>query len=63
MHMAPIDRAELVELLLASFEREDRQELDAKWGEEAQSRLEAYTQGELSARSSQDVFKDINKLQ
>ena len=61
MHMAPIDRAELIELLLTSFERSDRSELDLAWGKEAQSRLEAYKNGEISAQSSDTVFDEINK--
>lgn len=61
MHMTPIDRAELIELLLASFERSDHQELNLAWGKEAKSRLEAYTKGELPAQDSQAVFDEINK--
>ncbi len=41
LDLPPMDRAELVEQILASFEFPARTDIDAAWGQEAEDRLDA----------------------
>ena len=59
--LPPIDRAELVEQILASFEFPARQDIDAAWAQEAEDRIDAYEQGEISSSPANKVFKDIDQ--
>jgi putative addiction module component (TIGR02574 family) len=59
--LAPGERAELVEQLLASFEVSDRERIDALWAEEAEDRIDAYERGELGARPASEVFRRIER--
>ncbi len=61
LDLPPIDRAELVEQILASFEFPARQDLDAAWGREAEDRLEAYDRGEIPSLPASEVFKEIDQ--
>lgn len=59
MELSSIDRAELVEQLLTSFEFSDRKRLDDLWSAEVESRIEGYNNGDIQSVS----FKDIqNKV-
>jgi putative addiction module component (TIGR02574 family) len=42
LDLPPVDRAELVEQILASFEFPARQEIDAAWAKEAEDRIDAF---------------------
>ena len=57
--LSPIERAELIENLLSSFNFPDREEIDRLWAEEAERRLEAYEKGETEAIPIEEVFKEI----
>jgi len=59
--LPPIDRAELVEQILASFEFPARQDVDAAWAQEAEERIEAYERGEIGSSPANEVFKDVNQ--
>lgn len=59
--LSPIDRAELVEGILASFDFPNRAEIDAAWGREAEDRIEAYERGEISAIPATRVFEKIER--
>jgi putative addiction module component (TIGR02574 family) len=59
--LSPIERAELVECILASFEFSSREEIDALWAKEVEDRIDAFERGELSTTSAQDVFSKINQ--
>lgn len=48
-------RAELVELLLASLDRPD-QEIDKLWAEEVENRINAYELGKIKTVSLQSVL-------
>lgn len=48
--LPPVERAELVEELLSSFDFPARADVDALWAREAEDRIDAYEKGELSAR-------------
>ena len=59
--LPPINRAELVEQLLRSFESPLRKEVDLLWAKEAEERIDAFEHGELKAKSARQVFQDIDQ--
>ncbi|HBE77695.1 MAG TPA: addiction module protein [Firmicutes bacterium] len=59
LELSPIERAALVEELLSGFDFPERQEIDALWAKEAESRIEAYERGELHSSSAEAVFEGI----
>lgn len=59
--LPPIERAELIEELFFSFDTTDRSRLDQLWVAEAESRIDAYEQGEFTAIPAETVFARINK--
>ena len=59
LKLDPIERAELIERLLASFDEGGRKEVDALWAEEAESRIHAFEGGNMTASPAQEVFKRI----
>jgi len=59
--LPPIDRAELVEQILASFEFPARQDVDAAWAREAEDRIDAYKRGEIGSSPVNEVFRDIDR--
>jgi putative addiction module component (TIGR02574 family) len=61
LDLPPIDRAELVEHILASFEFPARQDIDAAWAREAEDRLDAYERGEIASSPASEVFKEIER--
>lgn len=61
LNLPPVERAELVEEILSSFDFPARREIDALWAREAEDRLDAYERGELKARPAAEVFDKIGK--
>jgi putative addiction module component (TIGR02574 family) len=61
LDLPPIDRAELVEQILASFEFPARRDVDAAWAREAEDRIDAYDRGEIGTSPASDVFRDIDR--
>jgi len=59
LHLSPIERAEIVERLLSSFEFSDRAAVDNLWAIEAESRIDAYERGEIGTISAKDVFRKM----
>lgn len=59
--LPPQERAELVEQLLATFQSPPDPRLDELWAQEAESRLDAYDRGELSAVPAEEVFDRIRQ--
>jgi len=55
--LPPVERAELVEELLSSFDFPARANVDALWAREAEDRIEAYEKGELKAKPANEVFE------
>lgn len=55
--LPPIERAELVEKILSSFNLPARSAIDAAWGQEAEDRIDAYDRGEIKAVSAAKVFE------
>lgn len=57
--LPPVERAELIEELLASFGFPDREGIDSRWAAEAEDRIDAYERGDLKARPSREVYARI----
>ena len=61
VRLPPVDRAELVEQILSSFDRPSREENDALWAKEAEDRIDAYDQDKIKAIPASQVFEKINR--
>lgn len=61
LDLPPIERAEIVEKLLSSFEFSERKTIDELWAQEAESRIDAYERGEISAITAREVFEKIEQ--
>lgn len=61
LRLSPLERAELVERLLASFSFPDRKRIDDLWAIEAEARIEAYECGKLGSRPASEVFARIER--
>lgn len=61
LNLPPIERAQLIEDLLSSFEFPDRERLDLLWAAEADDRVKAFKQGEFEAIPMEEVFAKINR--
>ena len=61
LELPPVERAELVENLLSSFEFRSRKAIDALWAHEAEDRIDAFDRGEMTAIPAKDVFAEIEK--
>ena len=59
--LPPIERAELVEGILSSFNFPSRSAIDAAWGQETEDRIDAYDRGEIEAVPASKVFEKIEK--
>ncbi|MBM4349478.1 MAG: addiction module protein [Deltaproteobacteria bacterium] len=61
LELPPVERAELVESLLSSFEFQSRKAIDDLWTQEAEDRIDAFERGEMGGISGRDVFAEIEK--
>ena len=61
LKLPPVERAELVEDLLSSFEFQSRAAIDALWAREAEDRIDAFERGEMSTIPAKEVFAEIEK--
>jgi putative addiction module component (TIGR02574 family) len=61
LNLPPIERAEIIEELLSSFEFPSRRTIDELWAQEAENRIDAYERGEITAIPAKDVFEKIQK--
>ena len=59
LELPPVERAELVESLLSSFEFKDRKAIDALWAQEAEDRIDSFDRGQISTIPVEKVFADI----
>ena len=59
--LSPMERAELVERILASFSFPERQSIDELWAAEVEDRIDAYESGELTSRPAAEVFARIER--
>ena len=60
LSLPPVDRAELVEKILASFEFPADKEIDAAWAKEAEDRIDAFERGDIGSTPANEVFKEID---
>ena len=61
LKLPPIDKASMIEVLISSFDSENRHLIDKAWADESESRIDAYDAGLLKARSFEDVIRELNK--
>ncbi|MCR4291317.1 MAG: addiction module protein [Candidatus Kuenenia sp.] len=61
LELPPVERAELVEQLLSSFEFPSREKVDALWAKEAESRIDAFERREIGTIPAKEVFEKIEK--
>lgn len=61
LKLSPVERAELVEKILASFSFPDRQAIDELWAAEAEERIDAFERGDIPSRSASEVFACIER--
>lgn len=61
VHLPPVERAELVEQILSSFDFPSRNEIDELWAREAEDRIDAYDRGEIRATPASKVFERIDR--
>jgi putative addiction module component (TIGR02574 family) len=59
--LPPIERAELVEGILSSFDFHCRADIDAAWAREVEDRIDAYERGEIATIPASKVFEEIEK--
>lgn len=60
MTLSPVDRACLIEQLLASFDVVSRHTVDELWATETESRLHAFDKGEIKSVSLQTARARIS---
>lgn len=60
LSLPPLDRAALIERLFQSFDTATDQQTAAKWAQEADSRIQGYDAGLISASPAEDVLARIN---
>ena len=61
IHLPPVERAELIEQILSSFDFPARDKIDTLWAKEAEDRIDAYDQGKIKAIPASQVFEKINR--
>ncbi len=61
LELTPIERAELVEHILSSFEFADREEISRRWAAEAEARVKAYDEGRMGSTPADLVFEEIER--
>lgn len=61
LQLPPLERAELIERLLASFSFPERKAIDEHWAAEAEDRIDAYERGQLRSKSAAEVFARIEQ--
>lgn len=59
--LPPVDRAELVEQILASFDFPDRKDIDQKWANEVEVRIDAFEKGQIPSSPAKNVFDRIDR--
>lgn len=61
INLPAIDRAELVEEILTSFDFPERKKIDALWAKESEMRLNLFSSGRIKAKSVKQVLRDIQR--
>jgi putative addiction module component (TIGR02574 family) len=58
--MPPVEKAALIEKLFHSFDQERQGAIDQLWAEEAESRLDGFESGKISAKPFSAVLVELN---
>jgi len=61
LKLSPLERAELIEKLLATFPFPDRAAIDEHWATEAEDRIDAYERGETGSKPAAELFARIDR--
>jgi len=59
--LSPVERAELVEQILSSFDFACRDEIDALWAREAEDRIDAHDGGRIRSTPADEVFQKVDR--
>ena len=60
IELPPVERAGIIEQLLASFDLNSRRTIDESWASEVESRLGAFERGEINSTALNTVRERIN---
>ena len=60
LKLSPIEREELVENVLSSFDLPAKKINEKLWAKESEDRIDAYERGEIKSIPAEKVFKKIN---
>ncbi len=60
LKLPPVDKASVIDQLMASFDLSEKQRIDEAWANEAERRIDAYDTGRISAKPVQEVMREIN---
>ncbi len=61
LRLDAVERAELIDALLRSFDHTDTSGRDAVWASETESRVDAYNAGSLDADNADTVLERLGK--
>lgn len=59
--LSPVERAEIIERILESFDTGSYSEVTEAWAKEAERRLADYRQGKTTAVPEEEAFRRIEK--
>jgi len=62
LSMPPIDRIEIIDKVIDDFNTDGTTDYESLWTEEAESRIDGYTNGSIPVHNAEDVFKKINNM-
>ncbi len=62
LSLPPSERAEVIDILLASLDSCPDRKIDELWGQEAEDRIDAFDRGEIKAIPASEVFNAIKKV-
>ena len=61
LELPPVERAELVEEIMSSFDFPARAEVDALWAREVEDRIDAFEKGRLKARPAGEILESMDR--
>lgn len=61
LNLQPVEKAELIDLLLQSFDSVENAEIERAWRNEAEERVKAIENGQMRMFTKDEVFARINK--
>jgi len=61
MRLPPVERAQLIELIIESFDVEPESDIQKMWINEAQRRLDLHKSGDGNTLTEEEVFNRIEK--